>query len=121
MFARDGQDLDFHRGETAFGRQWGDPECKPNPCLGPLETPPFYGLQIHPGTVGHVGGLVINSNAEVLNVWGKVIPGLYATSNATAMLVLGRGYESGCVIGKSMIFGYIAAHHMAGGRRQSFS
>jgi hypothetical protein len=25
---------------------------KPNPCLGPLETPPFYGLDVYPGDIG---------------------------------------------------------------------
>jgi len=121
-FAREGRDPDFHRGESAYDRWWGfraNPDHKPNPTLAPLEKPPFYGLQFHLGTVGNLGGLVTNANAQVVNVQGEVIPGLYGTSNTTAILSHGCGYDSGSCQGKSMIFGYIAARHMAqSGREQ---
>ncbi len=114
-FAREGRDPDFHRGESAYDRRWGfRPKHKPNPVLGPLEKPPFYGLQIHVGTVGHLGGLVTNRNAQVINTRGQVIPGLYATSNAAAALPFGCAYTSGMVGGKAMTFGWIAARHAAG-------
>jgi 3-oxosteroid 1-dehydrogenase len=50
----------------------------------------------------------------VIDVRGEVIPGLYGTSNTTAMLILGHHYDSGSAQGKSMVFGYLAARHMAG-------
>jgi len=62
------------------------------------------------------GGLVVNTNAQVINTQGEVIPGLYATSNTTALLSHGFTYTSGSCQGKSMIFGYIAARHMARSR-----
>ena len=83
--------------------------------LGPLEKPPFYGVKVGLTTAGNLGGLVTNTNAEVIDIRGEVIPGLYCTSNTQAMLPLGHHYDSGAAQGKSMIFGYIAARHMARG------
>jgi 3-oxosteroid 1-dehydrogenase len=112
-FAGEGNDPDFQRGERSFDRWLGDSNIKPNPCLAPLSNPPYYGVEIRLGTVGHRGGLVINPNAQVMSIRGEVIPGLYATSNATAQLSVGVGYSSGVSNGLSMVFGYIAAGHMA--------
>ena len=112
-FAREGKDPDFHRGETAYDEFAGDPNHKPNPSLAPLEKPPLYAAQIWPGTAGHQGGLVTNGNAQVINVRGDVIPGLYGTSNTTAHLAIGFGYNSGFANGRSMVFGYVSACHIA--------
>jgi 3-oxosteroid 1-dehydrogenase len=120
-FANEGKDPDFHRGESTYDRQWGEfvfPGRKPSPVLGPLEKPPFYGVKLGLTTAGNLGGLVTNANAEVIDVRGEVIPGLYCTSNTQAMLPIGHHYDSGAAQGKSLIFGYIAARHMAkGGKR----
>jgi 3-oxosteroid 1-dehydrogenase len=113
--ARNGQDPDFHRGETTYQQWWGTrfhPDLKPS-TLGPLEQPPFYGIQLQIGTVGNLGGLVTNADAQVIDVRGEVIPGLYGTSNTTALLTYGFSYTSGACQAKSLIFGYIAAKHMA--------
>ena len=117
-FAREERDPDFHGGESAYDPWWGfraNPNHKHNPTLGPLEKPPFYGLQFHLGTVGNLGGLVTNANAQVISVQGEVIPGLYGTSNTTAILSHGCGYDSGSCQGKSMIFGYNLVHDMIKG------
>jgi len=118
-FAQEGRDPDFHRGESTYQLYWGNREWadhKPNPTVGPLEKPPFYGAKLRVGSVGNLGGLVVNRNAEVINTQGEIIPGLYGTSNTTALLSHGFTYTSGSCQGKSMIFGYIAARHMAKGR-----
>jgi 3-oxosteroid 1-dehydrogenase len=116
-FAREGKDPDFHRGESTYDRQWGDsvfPGRQPSSVLGPLEKPPFYGVKLSLTTAGNLGGLITNVDAQVIDVRGEVIPGLYCTSNTQAMLVLGHHYDSGAAQGKSMVFGYLAARHMAG-------
>jgi len=114
-YAKEGLDPDFHRGDSAYDRRWGfRPKHKPNPALGPLDKPPFYGLRLHIGTVGNLGGLITNQNAQVLDVNGQVIPGLYATSNTAAALHFGAAYTSGMVGGKAMTFGWLAARHAAG-------
>jgi 3-oxosteroid 1-dehydrogenase len=78
-----------------------------------VETPPFYGVKLELGSVGTLGGLVFNPNAQVMSSQGEVVPGLYATSNTAAFLTHGFMYTSGACQSKSLIFGYIAAQHMA--------
>ena len=114
-YAREGRDPDFHRGESGYDKRWGFwPHRKPNPVLSPLEKPPFYGMPLYVGTVGNLGGLVTNTNAQVIDVDGNPIPGLYATSNTAAPLATGLAYTSGMTGGKAMIFGWLAAQHAAG-------
>jgi 3-oxosteroid 1-dehydrogenase len=107
--ARIGRDPDFSRGDSVYDRYWGDSRRKPNPCLAPLEKPPFYAVEVHPGDLGTKGGLVTDSNARVLDARGDPIIGLYATGNCTAS-VMGDGYPgAGATLAPAMTFGYIAA------------
>ncbi len=115
-FARSGVDEDFQRGDSAYDRYYGDPTVKPNPCLAPIEKPPFYAVQMVAGDLGTKGGLVIDEHARVLREDGSPIRGLYATGNNSAS-VMGNTYPGpGSTIGPSMTFGYIAAKHIAGGK-----
>jgi 3-oxosteroid 1-dehydrogenase len=109
-----GKDEDFHRGENSCDRYYGDPASRPNPCLGPIDTPPFYAVEIWPGDLGTKGGMVTDEHARVLREGGTPIDGLYATGNCAAS-VMGRSYGgAGATIGPSMVFGWIAARHAAG-------
>ncbi len=113
-FCRSGVDADFGRGGRAFDRAHGDPSIKPNPNLGAIEQGPFYAVAMYPGDVGTAGGIVTDEHARVQRADGSVIPGLYATGNATAS-VMGRTYPgAGASIGASFVFGYIAAQHALG-------
>lgn len=113
QFARSGADEDFGRGDSAYDRYYGDPTVKPNPCLAPIEQPPFYAVQMVPGDLGTKGGLVIDENARVLRGDGTPIKGLYATGNTSAS-VMGNTYPGpGSTIGPTMTFGYVAAKHAA--------
>jgi len=108
-YARSGVDPDFHRGETAFDRYYGDEKVKPNPCLAPIEKPPFYALEAYPGELGTRGGLRTDARAHVLDGAGQPIPGLYAVGNCSAS-VMGHSYPgAGATIGPAMTFGFIAA------------
>jgi 3-oxosteroid 1-dehydrogenase len=108
-FARGGRDEDFHRGDSAYDRYYGDPRCRPNPNLAPLEKAPFYAVKIVPGDIGTKGGLRTDGRARVLRTDGTLIPGLYAAGNASAS-VMGHSYAgAGATIGPAMTFGYIAA------------
>ena len=114
-FARAGRDDDFHRGDSAYDRYYSDPRIRPNPCLAPLETPPFYAVKIVPGDLGTKGGLVTDERARVLRGDGSPILGLYAAGNASAA-VMGHSYAgAGATIGPAMTFGYLAALDLAGG------
>ena len=111
--AASGKDEDFGKGDSAYDRYYGDPANKPNPCLGPLEKPPFYAFRLVPGDLGTKGGVVTDPDARVLNEEGRPIPGLYATGNNSAS-VMGNDYAgAGATIGPAMVFGYLAAKHIA--------
>ena len=60
-YARTGDDLDFGRGKEAYSRYLGDAGVKPNPCLAPIETPPFYAVKMVPGDIGSACGLRTNA------------------------------------------------------------
>lgn len=44
-----------------------------------LEEAPYYAVMVKPTTIGSMGGLVINTDAQVISEAGEPIPGLYAT------------------------------------------
>jgi 3-oxosteroid 1-dehydrogenase len=112
-FARDGEDPDFNRGGQNYDLYYGDHEIQPNPCLGPLEKPPFYGVRVYPGELGTKGGLLTNTRAQVLTEEGELISGLYAIGNCSAP-VSGATYPaSGATLGSAMVFGYIAGQAAA--------
>jgi 3-oxosteroid 1-dehydrogenase len=112
-FARNGVDEDFQRGQSAYDHYYGDPRNRPNPSLGPLEVAPFYAVKIVPGDLGTKGGLRTDVHARVLREDGSVIEGLYAAGNTSAA-VMGRTYAGpGATIGPAMVFGYLAAEHLA--------
>lgn len=114
--AREGIDPDFRRGESSFDLSTaGDPARDDllNICLAPLVRPPFYGTPIWPGALGTSGGLQINRHAQVLNVWNKVIPGLYAVGN-TAGSPFGGAYPGGGgTLSAGLVFGFLAARHLS--------
>lgn len=111
-----GLDPDFGRGQSAYNACLGDPGYAPNPALGPLDRAPYYATRVFPGDVGTCGGVITDEHARVLDTDERVIEGLYATGNITAT-VMGRTYlGAGGSIANTMVFGYVAAKHAAGGR-----
>lgn len=113
LLARHGHDDDFGKGNSAYDRYYGDPAVRPNPCLAPLEQPPFHAVQVVPGDLGTCGGLRADEHARVLREDGSPIEGLYATGNVAAN-AMGRAYPgAGATIGQASAFGYIATRHAA--------
>ena len=114
-YALKGEDPDFNRGWSAQDRYYGDPNVEPNCALGPIETGPFYAVQIYPGDLGTKGGLVTDERSQVLKRDGTPIPGLYAAGNSSAS-VMGRSYPgAGGTIGPALTFGFLAAEAAAEG------
>lgn len=74
----------------------------------PLDKPPFYAVHVWPKVHYCMGGVGINANAEVVNVEGKVIPGLYAAGEVTGG-AHGASRLGGCAIADGLVFGRIAA------------
>ncbi len=114
QFALKGEDPDFHRGEKAIDRYYGDESIKPNPSLAPIVKAPFYALKVYPGDLGTKGGLKTDEHACVLDTQGEIIEGLYACGNCSGA-VMGDSYPgAGSTIGPAMTFAYVSARHAAG-------
>jgi 3-oxosteroid 1-dehydrogenase len=112
-YAGTGIDPEFGRGGNAYDRMFGDPSVTPNPCLGPIETGPFYAVAINLGDLGTKGGLEADASARVLDGAGQPIPHLYAAGNASGS-PFGNCYPgAGGTIGPAMIFAYLAIDDIA--------
>jgi succinate dehydrogenase/fumarate reductase flavoprotein subunit len=111
--AREGNDPEFQKGSTSYNRSLGDPQHKPNPCVAPLATGPFYAVRLYVGDLGTFAGLKTNENAEVLNENGRAIGGLYSVGNDAASIMGGNYPGGGITLGPAITFGYIAARHIA--------
>jgi succinate dehydrogenase/fumarate reductase flavoprotein subunit len=111
--ARAGLDPEFGRGGTIYQRHLGDPGHVPNPCVAPIEHPPFYALNIVPADLGTAVGLCTDGHARVLSERGAVIKGLYACGNDMASIMNGNYPGPGITLGPALTFGYIAGRHLA--------
>ncbi|MER1966469.1 flavocytochrome c [Castellaniella sp. GW247-6E4] len=77
-----------------------------------IETAPFYA---YPSTVAVYGtycGLCVDAGMRVLDVYGDVLPGLYAAGEIVGGLH-GAAYMTGSALGKAAIFGRVAARTAA--------
>ncbi|MBW1902454.1 MAG: FAD-binding protein [Deltaproteobacteria bacterium] len=110
-FCDEGKDLDFGRGEFPWCAAFaGDKTGN----LGHINKPPYFGIKLCPVNTGvNAVGLKTNINAQVMNLRGKPIQGLYATGNSSAQIEIGAGYNSGISNTRGLAWGYIAAHHAA--------
>lgn len=113
-FAGIGRDEDFGKGDNLYDRAGGDPAVKPNPCLGPIATPPFYAVAVWPTPLGTSRGLAADVNARVLDTAGEPLPGLYVCGNDMQSAFGGEYPGAGAQLGQAMTFGWIAARHAAG-------
>ncbi|MCS7214408.1 MAG: FAD-binding protein [Candidatus Calescibacterium sp.] len=106
--AKKGKDTDFHRGESAYDRYYGDPRVKPNPNLGPIDKPPFYATAIYPGDLGTLGGLVTDENGRIMKKDGTKFENLYATGNVSCSPFGGTYPGPGSTLGPACTFAYIS-------------
>ena len=70
-----GVDPDYGRGESAYNRALGDPNHRVHPCLGPIDEPPYYAVQVVPGDIGTCGGLLTDEHAQVVGRRRPADPG----------------------------------------------
>ena len=78
----------------------------------PLDTAPFYAVKVAPGIHHTMGGVAINTVAEVLTAEGTAIPGLYAAGEITGG-VHGANRLGGNAVADIIVFGRIAANSAA--------
>ena len=108
-----GEDPAFGRGTTTFNRYLADPENKPNPCVAPVQTGPFYAVKVVMGDLGTFDGIQTSVVGEVLRDNGTPIQGLYAVGNDRASIMGGNYPAAGITHGPNMTFGYVTANHIA--------
>lgn len=114
-YAAQGKDPEFGKGDSAVDQALGDPTHKPNPCLGTIETGPFYAVKIFPGDGSTMLGLKVDRYTRVLNKdTREPIPGLYACGLDMNVLWRGREPAHGSYNGTGLTFGYVAGRHVAG-------
>jgi 3-oxosteroid 1-dehydrogenase len=110
-----GVDEDFGRGASAYDGWSGDRRFYPSPAatLGPLDTGPYYAVEIVSSCLGTKGGPRTTIDGQVLDVDGQPMPGLYAAGNAmaapTGMIYGGAGGT----LGPALVFGFRAGRAAA--------
>ncbi|MCG8545315.1 MAG: FAD-binding protein [Alphaproteobacteria bacterium] len=113
--ARTGVDTAFGRGSNVYQRHFGDPDVAPNPCIAPIETPPFYSVAAHPADLGTAAGIAVTTHAQVIGRNHTPVPGLYACGNDMLSIMQGAYPGPGITLGPAITFGYLAAKHAASG------
>jgi len=111
--ARNGVDSAFGLGGDAYQRFLGDREQTPNPCMRPIETPPYYAIRLYPSDLGTIAGLMTDGEARVLDREGRPIAGLYACGNDMNSVMDGAYPGPGITLGPALVFAYIAARAIA--------
>ncbi len=78
----------------------------------PIAKAPFYAVPFQGGLTATFGGPLINTKAEIQNMDGRSIPGLYAAGNSAGGIFF-HNYAGGAQLGAATVFGRIAGAQMA--------
>jgi fumarate reductase flavoprotein subunit len=94
-----------------------DPFGKPGEFLLPLRTPPFYIATVLPGGYGTLGGVLINSDLQVLDTDYNVIPGLFSAGadsfdHGVSYYFLAPGFTMGYAFNTGRMAGMRAAQFL---------
>lgn len=109
-----GHDPDFARGENVYDRFYGDRSRDGTAAtLGPITNGPFHAVEIKMGTLGTNGGAKTDGSAQVLDLDGEPIPGLFAAGNVISCPTGGVYAGAGGTLGPALTFGYIAGRAAA--------
>jgi tricarballylate dehydrogenase len=78
----------------------------------PITEPPFVAYEVTCGITFTFGGLRITTDAEVLDVAGRPMPGLFATGEITGGFFY-LNYPAGAGLTRGAVFGRIAGRAAA--------
>lgn len=81
--------------------------------LDAIDEGPFYAVLLYDGTRGNYGGIVTNTEAEVVNAEGNAIPGLYAGGIISSGAFFGDYYPGGEALAVAAHMGYISGENAA--------
>ena len=112
--ARLGLDPLFGRGSDAYQRHMGDADRKPNPCVAPLEQPPYFAIELRAADLSTAAGLATDESGRVLRPDGSPIAGLHACGADMSSVMEGAYPGPGITLGPALTFGYLAARALAG-------
>ncbi len=87
-------------GRVALSGNFGKPAA--------IQTGPFYAFKSVGVILGTYAGITITPKAQVTDVYGDIIPGLYAIGEVIGGFH-GGAYMTGTAFGKTQVFGLIAA------------
>ncbi len=105
--------MDTWNASVASGvdEEWG----RNNGMDDDLSTAPFYAIKIAPGIHHTMGGIKINTHAEVIDTAGNVIPGLFAAGETTG------GVHGGNRVGGNAVCDFIVFGRIAGQSASDFA
>ena len=89
-----------------------DPDFGRVSFANPLDTAPYYAIKVTAGVHHTMGGVMINTQTQVLTAEGTVIPGLYAAGEVTGG-VHGANRLGGNAVSDFVVFGRIAGENAA--------
>ena len=89
-----------------------DPDFGRTSFVKELNKAPYYAIKVTAGVHHTMGGLKINTNTEVLDTEGNVIPGLFAAGEVTGG-VHGANRLGGNAVADFTVFGHISGESAA--------
>jgi tricarballylate dehydrogenase len=104
-------DVPFNPNVLDGRRTQGLPIDKTN-WANPLDTPPFHAYHVTTGVTFTFGGVKISPQAEVEDLYGRVIPGLYTAGEMVGGLFY-HNYASGTGLMSGATFGRLAGQSAA--------
>ncbi|OAO04055.1 hypothetical protein A8B75_08285 [Sphingomonadales bacterium EhC05] len=112
--AANAEDPEFGRGSRAYDRFYGDRSREgAKATLGPLDQGPYFAVEIKMGALGTNGGAKTDALAQVLDLEGQPIPGLYGAGNVISSPTGSVYAGAGGTLGPALAFGYIAGQSAA--------
>ena len=100
-----GEDLDFHKVMAS--------------TMVKMEEGPYYAIPQYPSVHHTMGGLVIDGNTSVKDIYGQVIPGLFAAGEVTGG-VHGTNRLGSNADADACAFGYISGYFVSTGELPDF-
>lgn len=93
----------YKKGTDLFGR--------PHNLMVPVSTPPYYGIALWPALLNTQGGPRRNEKAQIIDVFGDVIPRLYAAGELGS--IWGALYPGAGNVCECLVYGRIAGRNAA--------
>jgi flavocytochrome c len=105
------EDVDTHGYDTVFNRK--ALEVPPDAPVLKIEKGPFYAIKGMSSLTSFKGGLKINDKAQVVDLYGTTVSGLYAAGETTGGWFREGCYIDGTMTSMSLTMGLIAGKNAA--------